>query len=224
MSASAASLSEALDLIFDHVESTDWYWGDAADEIELALRPNEPQSFKVIETALNQLPSLMARYSAWQIATGFEFLFNNVLSSYPLLFQDERIEETRRVLAAENLFDLFNVFFRDATTWTAPVHLQRTAASDRDQGYINTVCYMFWDNCPLVDFGIPSLRTACIKVMERCLSVPSNAVIESALHGLGHLAPKDPRAVDLSSGFAARGIGHPALIAYAKAASAGRVP
>ena len=215
--------SSAFDLIFDHAEGEDWYWGDAANRIEQALPSNKPESFDVIEAALAQVPALTDRYSAWQVATGFEFLFNNVLSSYPFLFQEERIEEGRRIRAAENLYGLFKDFFSTATTWTGPAHLQTTASPDREQGYINIVCYMFWDNCPLADFGIPALRAACIDVMARCISIPSNAVIESALHGLGHLAPDDARAASLAAGFADRGIGHPKLIAYARAASAGRV-
>ena len=223
MTVASADLTAAFGLIFDHPEGTDWYWGDAADRIEEKLPYTDPDSFNVIEAALDQLPDLAGRYSAWQIATGFEYLFNNVLSSYPFLFQDERIEEARRVSTVGKLFSLFDTVFRHAAAWThGPAHQQRDLTAG-PQGYVNIVCYMFWDNCPLADLGIPAIRSACIDVMERCLGIPNNAVIESALHGLGHLAPSDKRAAGLAAGFADRGIGHPALITYARAASAGYV-
>ena len=211
-----------LDLIFNHTEASDWYWGDAAIEIEKRLPPDDPASFDAIEAALQSLPELAARYSAWQVATGFEYLFNNVLSSYVFLFEDPRIDETRRVHAAGNLLALFDPFFRHAATWTGPAHQQRTTDGG-PQARLNIVCYMFWDTCPLPGFGIPAITSACIDVMERCLSMPNNAVIESALHGLGHLAPGNRRAAELAASFAARGRGHPNLIAYARAASAGHV-
>lgn len=215
-------MSGRFDLLFNHPEGEDWYWSEAADAVETALPGDDPHTLDTIEAALDQLPDLMTRYSAWQIATGFEFLFNNALSSYAFLFADARIAEADRVRTAGKIFRLFDLLFRNAATWTGPAHRDRNTAAG-PQGYINTVCYMFWDNCPLTDMGIPAIRAACIDVMERCLLIPNNAVIESALHGLGHLAPENARATELTAGFASRGIGHPELTAYARAASAGRV-
>ena len=215
-------MPDRFDVLFNHPEGEDWYWGESADAVAAALPGDDPHTLGTIEAALDQLPDLMKRYSAWQIATGFEFLFNNVLSSCPFLFADERIAETDRVRTAGKIFRLFDIFFRDAATWTGPAHLDRNAATD-PQGYVNIICYMFWDTCPLTGLGKPALTAACIEVMERCLLVPNNAVIESALHGLGHLAPGNARAAGLAAGFADRGIGQVELIAYARAASAGLV-
>jgi hypothetical protein len=213
-----------IDVLFDHTEGEDWYWGEAAKKIEETIPHNDPRSFDVITSSLDQLPELMRRHSAWQIATSFEFLFNNVLSSYPFLFADERIAEPYRVRTVRKLFKLFDLFFRNAVTCNdGPVHLQREFVGDPVQGYVNTVCYMFWDNCPLTDLGLPSIRDACRDVMEQCLTIPNHAIIESALHGLGHLAPGDTRAAEIALSYSRRGTGPQELLAYAKAASEGHV-
>ena len=217
-------MSDAFALLFDHPEGEDWYWSAPAERIAAALPHTDPRTLTVIESALDGLPDLMSRYSAWQIATGFEFLFNNVLSLYPFMFEDERFEEADRIRTAEKLFRLFDIFFRETAHWSGgPAHLQSVPSADPVQAYVNIVCYMFWDSCPLPDFKVPALRAACIGVMERCLGIPNNAVIESALHGLGHLAPEDARATALATDFAGCGLGPPELIAYARAASAGYV-
>lgn len=217
-------MPDPLRLIFDHPEGEHWYWDATAREIEAAIPHDDPHTFEVIISALDNIPVLMKQYSGWQIATGFEFLFNNALSLYPFLFADERIAESDRVLTAGKLFGLFNILFRTTATWTTgPAHLQKVSPADPVQGYINMVCYMFWDNCPLTELGIPAIRAACIDVMERCLAVPNNAVIEGALHGLGHLSPSDRRASEIAASYANRRAGPAELLIYARAASAGHV-
>lgn len=221
-----ADMSARLDPIFSHPEGIEWYWDDDTDRIGCELPSGDAQSFDVIEAALVHLPALMARYSPWQIATGFEFIFNPVLSSYANLFADDRIVEPRRTEAAANLFGLFGLLFREAAAWTfGPEHLLREspAGTDPVQRDINRICYMFWDTSRLLHLGLPGVRRACLDVMERCLTVPNYAVQESALHGLGHLARDDARAAALAAGFAARGMGPPELIRYAQAAAVGHV-
>lgn len=221
-----ASLAASISLILAHPEGNCWYWDAAADEAQSALPEGAPQSFDTIEAILAHIPALAERYSAWQVATGCEFIFNNTLSSYAFLFGDERIEESRRVRTIANIFDLFNFVFRDAANWSnGPAHLARGAPAEADpiQEETNRICFMFWDSCPLLGLGVPNIRTACIDVMEHCLTIPNYAVQESALHGLGHLAHADRRAARLAADFAKTGMAPLELIRYAQAAATGNI-
>lgn len=213
-------------LIFSHPEGIEWYWDEAADEAMRLLPADDPHTFDVIEAMLDHLPALTTRYSPWQVSTGFHFIFSFIATPYTDLFRDERIDESRRSAAAAKLFDLFDRVFRDTASWThGPAHLlrERPAGADPVQADISTICYMFWDTCRLPHLGVPGVRSACLDVMERCLAVPNHAVQESALHGLGHLAPDNARASALAAGYAARRTAPPELIEYAKAASASHV-
>ena len=56
---------------------------------------------------------------------------------------------------------------------------------------LSFICYMMWDVCPLAHnwgFGAAGpIADAVVGVLERALESDNDAVVESALHGLGHL-------------------------------------
>src|SRR6185295_87095 len=55
---------------------------------------------------------------------------------------------------------------------------------------LNHICYMWWDVFIISgnseDDGMRPLNEACLAVMEQCLALSNVAVLEGALHGLGH--------------------------------------
>jgi hypothetical protein len=102
-------------------------------------------------------------------------------------------------------------------------HLDEPGASP-----LNLACYMWWDLMPVAPAPTSSdtsrrlLDDELLAVMTALLKIPHDACRESALHGLGHWALSEKRAVPAIDTFLARSADlRPDLLAYAKAARSG---
>jgi hypothetical protein len=90
-------------------------------------------------------------------------------------------------------------------------------------------CYMFWDASPLdywPDSTIgPMVYPVVAEVMETALHSPNCAVIESGLHGLGHMVYKYAGATQIIDQFISQrqSTVRPELMAYARAARTGGI-
>ncbi len=96
---------------------------------------------------------------------------------------------------------------------------------------LNNICYMFWDTSPLLTWrtwpGDLQPQDAVYEVLEATLHLSNPACIESALHGLGHLAQArretSTRAADITRHFMATRPLTAELREYASRAATGYV-
>ncbi|MFN0064028.1 MAG: hypothetical protein ACKVPX_16090 [Myxococcaceae bacterium] len=106
----------------------------------------------------------------------------------------------------------------------------------RTEGAAHLICYMFWDLFPLSPTALPRpdqerveptvpMDILCLKVMERCLTIPHSACRRGALHGLGHWQACYPqRVTDIIDRFLENTSDLPSdLQAYAESARVGEV-
>jgi hypothetical protein len=129
----------------------------------------------------------------------------------------------QKLAVLRNLSNLFEQVF-------APRCAPELSAGSQDGSFpINTTCYMFWDVTPISVWNTgdeaQAYYFAIADVMRRCLRSSNPAVIESALHGLGHLTEIQPKiSTPIIDNFL-KNNNHQEekLIHYAKSARAGMV-
>jgi hypothetical protein len=92
---------------------------------------------------------------------------------------------------------------------------------------LSYICYMMWDLCPLAHnwgFGAAGpIADAVIGVLERALESDNDAVVESALHGLGHLERRTAAREIIERFLLLHPAARPELRAYGEAAASGCV-
>jgi hypothetical protein len=175
----AVSFEDWIKLIFDHpVDSNrEWYW-----EIDANVAPVDAPTF-IKYTAQLFLASgeLLKTYSDAQVNQGLNVLISNGVSDNIFALQNKSIPLEQRTAFLNAIFDLNEQCFQARCTPHLS-HLDRTETPPH-VSCLNMICYMWWDV-----FVTPggALNDACISVMEKCLRLTNPAVLEGALHGLGH--------------------------------------
>lgn len=103
-------------------------------------------------------------------------------------FKDAPVVFKRKEAALRSLFNLFREVMAPRC---AP---QQAAFSQEKLAPLNSICYMFWDVTPLSGqwSGVNKVERrayydAVAWVMGQCLFSLNPAVVESGLHGLGHM-------------------------------------
>lgn len=134
----------------------------------------------------------LASYSDGQIAQGLQFLAGiGQHHAWSLVYGAAPLKE--RITALESIGDLFRRLFSVRCTPTLG-HLDEAPT-----GPLNGVCYMWWDSFPTYGHpGDPQHAEAdatILQVMRECLEMDHAAVLESALHGLGHWQQSYPDVV-----------------------------
>jgi hypothetical protein len=199
----------------------EWYWSN--DYWEEGIFDQSPLSaFVFLETLFLNPKTDLSNYSDEQIGLGLNYIFNNVCSDLAHDFKVADVPLERKIKAIHALFNLY----QDVLNTRCQAIL--SAFSQEKLSKIQYVCYMFWDFCSWSVFAAedknsPFYYEAIANVMKRCLGLSNPACIESALHGLGHLASSQPEiAVPIIDTFLKNTKKHPkTLIEYAKMARTG---
>lgn len=160
--------------------------------------------------------SALLYYSDGQIAAGLWELGPG--DAHCIYNSDIGIEERLRLVGSVATF--FRKFFDPRC-----VQALSNAAAEHVSP-LNTICYMWWE---VISWGwvrddpdADRIVAADLDVMEAVLKLPNPACREAALHGLGHLAGRNGRALEIIDSFIARARGaDPELLAYARAARGG---
>jgi hypothetical protein len=217
-----ASPKPYLDALFDHDPAVGeaWYWQDPAAKFQEALdelNRNEGLVVDVLRAAFGDFVTHMADYSPWQVATGVYFIFNNSLSNFAFALKSPARPLQHRVAVVAGLRQVFDrVFERHCEEGLG--HL------DQADNTLNKVCYMFWDVTPIMRLGVPEISAECLGVMRHCLKSRNAALIESALHGLGHSASAFPEAMEAIDEYMRGSFTKtPELLAYAGRARLGLI-
>ncbi len=165
-------------------------------------------------------PGIHSIYDKTQLGEGITMIYSNGESDLPFLYTVEGTE-IRRIKGIQNLRHLYGNFFERYCT--APVE---RIGSERTDGPLGYMCYMFWDLFVLYSGNAsPGMISAALDVMNRALFSRNENCRVSAIHGLGHWSTTVPEAVGILKRFLKRPTtDNPQVLAYAQAATTGRIP
>jgi hypothetical protein len=190
-----------------------WFRGTAEEIVELFTYTMESSGTE------------LKRFSDSQLGVGLDNLLNNHFADVANTVRDGPVSNDKRIAA----FRSIKVLYRDGLTPRAePVlgHLDEKAKCMP----LNGICYMLWDVTPLSYWPDAELGAVMypliIEIMEAALDSPNCAVIESGLHGLGHMVHKyEGPAVAAIDRFIEKRRGHvrDELITYALQARTGMI-
>ncbi|HUS34992.1 MAG TPA: hypothetical protein VM680_06535 [Verrucomicrobiae bacterium] len=189
----AVSFHDWIKIIFDHPidDHCAWYF-----ELDANVDPVDGPTFIQYTTELFRASAEFLRpYSDAQVNQGLNVLISNGISNSIFALKDEAILIERRTAFLRAIFDLNRECFEPRCT----PHLSHRDrdATPSDVSALNAICYMWWDI--FIIYGatddpptIP-LHDACLWVMENSLQLSNPAVLEGALHGLGHWTLYQPQ-------------------------------
>lgn len=176
------SFEEWLDRTFGRAVTGDWYPQFVDDDEEPEPISDQlaieylTRLFERSEESLLQFSDPQITCGLWELGPGdFHCMYNQELP----------------VEARERLIGSITTFFRDffgPRCSPALGHLNQKSKSP-----LNSICYMWWEVIPFSaapgDPHAARLNDKALGVLEAVLQLPNLACKESALHGLGHLAP-----------------------------------
>lgn len=203
-----------------------WFW-QAGAEADEPFNGEDPLTVFDFMAQLVHTPATgLAGYSDDQIGQGLQFIFSGDCSGLSHAFKSAPVSFEQREEVLRKLWHLF----RDVLVPRCPPVL--AARSQEKLLPLPYICYMFWDVCPLSGqwpgVGKTERRAyyeAVAWVMQQCLTVPNPAVVESGLHGLGHMVIDYPAvATPILDAYLARYKNRQdALAQYARAARTGGI-
>lgn len=182
---------EWLNHLFDHpIAEPAWHWDiDApsfiADESEIA---------ELIELTFRNSATDFQRFSDAQLNQGLWYLVSSACSDFFFTLRSEKVPLERRLSAIASITVLYRDFFQHRCTQTLS-HLDQQPRSP-----LNSICYMFWDICPLTYIcGYPDeqqLSDSCFAVLADTFLIDHLACREAAIHGYGEFSCSYPERVN----------------------------
>lgn len=210
--------------VFDHpVDQRNgggWWDDEAPDFSEVLADPARTLAY--LTRLFRDGAALKSRYTRGQIGQGFWFLMCGACSDFARVLFNESLPWEDRRAGVEATGDLFE-------TLMVPLygdHLEPRSDETNDDRWNS--CFMWWDLWPIWPGNDTEehrrLRETGLGVLERILSLPSEACRESALHGLGHWHSfAAERTEPIVRAFLAKETMSDPLRAYAEAAADGNV-
>ena len=194
------------------------------NKLELELFQNPELALDVLHATFTNIERHLSKYTVFQLSNALKYIFSPDLSDYGFALKDKDNDQKKRVETLQALSDLILYIFEDTAE---PVlgHLGQKPIN-KLKHHLNGVCYMFWDIACLPHGGDKEGIDICLKVMGKCVRSSNIAVVEGALHGLGHARDfVDHNTIQRYIRKANFGNGpeSDALRRYAQAASLGRI-
>ena len=177
-------------IIFGNYETpgTDQFFDDAHDSarenLAVELHENPHLVLNVLHTAFTNFEDNLSGYSVYQLSNGLDYIFNPSFSDYGFVFQNQDSDKYKRLETLQCLSKLMLHIFEDSAE---PVlgHLNQHPNNPRNDSH-NGICYMFWDTAAIPYNCDQDIIETCLAVMGKCAQSRNIAVVEGALHGLGH--------------------------------------
>ncbi|MEP3890366.1 MAG: hypothetical protein ABJN69_07845 [Hellea sp.] len=194
------------------------------DKVEIELEEEPTLLIDILHSAFTNFETHLSSYTVYQLSNAIDYIFNPGLSNYGFVFKDDTVDRRKRIEALDSLSDLMLFIYEDTAE---PIlgHLSQSV-QDKRKDILNGVCYMFWDTATIPYNCDEDIRNACLAVMGRCARSNNIAVVEGALHGLGHAQRySDKKLIEKYIDEANLGTSEnsEALRRYAQAAKRGRV-
>jgi hypothetical protein len=174
---------EWLNHLFDHpVADPAWHW-----EVDAPVFvADEPEIAELIELTFQNSGADLQRFSDAQLNLGLWYLASNASSYYMSALRSDSVPLERRLSAIASISVLYRDCFQQRCTQTLS-HLDQRPSSP-----LNSICYMFWDICPisyLCDYpNEKHLADACFEVLAKTFSLDHLACREAAIHGYGEVS------------------------------------
>lgn len=149
-----------------------------------------PTTVEYIHRTLVYSGSDLLRFSDKQVNNGIEAIFNNSISSIIFTLKEPTVPAEARTAAIRAIKILYTDCFEKRA---------KPVLGNKDEpgaSPINSVCYMLWDVTPISSWGNKGdceYFELTLEVLEESLYLKNPACIESALHGLGHMAIHNKR-------------------------------
>ena len=177
--------------LFDHpVADPAWHWDLDAP----SFSAEEPEIAELIELTFRNSATDLNRFTDAQLNQGLWYLASPACSDYFFALRSEKVPLTRRLSAIDSITVLYRDCFQQRCTQTLS-HLDQQPSSP-----LNSVCYMFWDICPisyLCDYpDEQQLADACFAVLADTFALEHIACREAAIHGYGEFACSYPERVE----------------------------
>lgn len=165
--------------------------GPVSEEIPEAYSLSPEETFDHIDRALDdeQLHDLFSRD---QIGAGLRELYDNGSSDLCFCYTKAG-DDRRRIKGIGHLTKLYDNYFNRYCV--GPV---TDIGNDQYDDAIGFRCYMFWDVFILNPGNASAgMISAALSVMEHAIQMRNENCVVSAIHGLGHWALDESRAVDV---------------------------
>ncbi|MBL4784352.1 MAG: hypothetical protein JKY49_02885 [Cohaesibacteraceae bacterium] len=177
-------------LIFDNDGSrgTDQYFKRDIEaepnKLELELLQNPELVLDVLHATFTNIERHLSKYTGFQLSNALNCIFDTGLSDYGFVLRDKDTDQEKRFETLHALSDLILYIFEDTAE---PVlgHLNQKP-ENKLKHHLNGVCYMFWDIACIPHGCDRECIDICLEVMGKCARSSNIAVVEGALHGLGH--------------------------------------
>jgi hypothetical protein len=206
---------EWLSFVFDHeVTDPQWHFQPGTldfDGTETDYAVLIADTFQNSGRDLRRFSDAHVNQGLWMLVSpsGGDFIFSLRDGSAPL---------TAKVNGIRSVFDLYKHCLAPRCTQVLG-HCNQSGSSP-----LNSICYMFWDICPLICLEEAAERSeladAVFRALEKTLEIEHRACREGALHGLGHFALYYPeRAKQAIDRFMQANQIDPILMNYAESAA-----
>ena len=150
----------------------------------IELETNEKLMLEVLLTGFTDSEKYLAKYSPIQITKGLEYIFNEGSYLGDCLVNRD-LDLNKRVQIIEALAPIMLRAFEPHARSPNFIYPEQPV-NGKEYNILHHVCYMFWDTA-CIPYGCEKeIITACIEVMGKCARSQNTAVVEGALHGLGH--------------------------------------
>jgi hypothetical protein len=220
---SAQPLQVWIDHVFDHaVIDPPWYWAGAIANYEDEWPEAQETIVVHIAETFEHAGRLLSRFSDEQLDQGFWYLFREGPPDSMGMLLDARVPLACRLRALRSFVPLFEQVMAERCS----SHL--SYLNEEGANPLNSACYMWFDE--VLDRFNPErliqaqLDTDLIGTLRAILTIPHDACLESALHGIGHWVPQYPQLADVAGELLSGSPGlRPELLAYAESARAGNV-
>ncbi len=198
--------------------------GGAADPSDAAVvagvfQASDAEIVDLFEVTMRRSGADLAAYPDHVLGGGLAIILDSSLSEISQAIRRAPVAKERKV----NAIGAMKALYDDVLTPRAQPRLGHLGETGHDR--LSSICYMLWDVTGLVyweerDEG-DAVPQAVLDVLEHALGSSNDAVIESALHGIGHLASPLRRAEIIGQMLERRPTLRPELRKYAEACSLG---
>lgn len=179
-----------ISIIFDNDEDrgTDQFFEDnlsaKTKKLEIELYQKPTLVLDILHAAFTNIDKYLSKYSSFQLSNALYCMFNPSFSDYGFVFQNTDTDHEKRIETLRALKDIILYTFEDSAEPVMGHYGQETKYEK--QHHLNLSCFLFWEvACIPHGCNRESIDT-CLEVMGKCARSHNLAVVEGALHGLGH--------------------------------------
>ncbi len=175
--------------VFDRpVTKPEWWWDDYESEWWDWMEKCPSQVVDFMTRLFEQPKQHLWEYSDEQLAQGLWFIASGACSDHMRALKAQSVPLEARCRCVRSFYNLFAELFAARC---------QPCLSHSTSNPLNGVCFMWWEFVwePSLGYEL-ALHKECLAVMREILmTIPNEACMESALHGLGHWRLDGPNEV-----------------------------